>query len=181
MMEKIMNKENSKKKRIIIIALIIIGLATVVVFLMQSGILHRIYGKLYKGNHIELDLSIYYDGELIPSDNIQVTCINPEGKNELLNNDDLKYSIKGGEYSKYIFAVTIQDTNYKEPVILELEFLNANDWYISNSNCIIEIQNQDGQLNCNYKISTEYNDKKIEDVYDNKQMEDRKIKISWGI
>ena len=61
------------------------------------------------------------------------------------------------------------------------EFLNANDWYISNSNCIIEIQNQDGQLNCNYKISTEYNDKKIEDVYDNKQIEDRKIKISWGI
>lgn len=174
-----MTKGNLKKK-IIVIVLAIIALVAVAIFMTQSNILHRIYGKLYKGNHIELNLSVYYEGEQITSDNIKITCINPEGKNESINSKDLKYSIKGGEYGKYIFIVTIED-RFQEDMVLELEFLNANDWYISDSNCIIEIQNQDDELNCSYRITTEYNDETTDDLSGEKQMEDGKIKITWGI
>lgn len=174
-----MNKVNIKKK-IIIISLATILSVVAITYFINSNTFEKIYGKLYTGDHIELDLSIYYEGELITSDNIEITCINPEGKNEQIDKEDLKYSIKGGEYGKYIFTVTIED-KVQGDVVLELQFLNANDWYISNSNCIIEIQNDNGILNCNYKISTEYNDDTSSELSGEKQIEAGKVEISWGI
>ena len=177
-----MNKGNREKKKIILILLSFILLVGAALFLVKSHTIQRIYGKLYTGDHIELDLSIYYKGELLTSDCIDITCINPQGKHESIGKDaeTSKYSVKGGEYGKYIFTVTIEDKT-EEPVVLELKFLNTNDWYISDNNCIIEIQNIDGILNCNCKINTEYNDGTLSDYSNEKQIENGKVEFSWGI
>ena len=175
-----MNKGKLKKKKIIITLLVTMLLVCVFIYFINSNIFVKIYGKFYTGDHIELDLSIYYKGELITGDSIDITCINPQGKNEQINRDTSKYSVKGGEYGKYVFSVTIKN-KIEETVVLELEFLNANDWYISKSRCVIEIDELDGELNCNYEVTTKYNDGTSLDYSEKKTIKDGKVEFSWGI
>lgn len=194
-----MSKIKRKKKKVFISLLVLLGLVALVMFSIYSNVFQIIRGKLYSGNRIELDLSIYYNGNLITSDMINVTCTNPEGQKEKVVENVSKYSVKGGKYGKYYFYVTIKkdiDNNIEnneevskinnpkeiieETITLELQFLNSNDWYISKSDCIVEIDSIGGKLNCNCKVSTEYNDGTSSDYYEEKIIEDDIIRFSWG-
>mgnify|MGYP003490191933 CR=1 FL=1 len=89
-------------------------------------------------------------------------------KDELNDEEDIMDSIFDEEY--------IEDN-----IVIELKFVNANDWYISDNNCLIEIQNIDGILNCNCRIDTEYNDGTSSNYSKEKPMENGKVEFSWGI
>lgn len=188
-----MRKIFAKKRNILIVAIIAVLLGIVV-----YKIYPMIYGKLYSGNHINLDLSIYYKGKQLKADDYKIECINPKGKNDSISKDGTQYAVKGGEYGCYSFVITIfshvvdaadveietSDETYieniKEEVIIELQFLNSNDWYISNSNCKIEIQNIEGLLNSNCVIDTEYNDGTTSEYSKHKQFDNGKVEFTWG-
>lgn len=190
-----MRKFFTKKRNIITIT---ISLFVVICTLVVYNTYPIIYGKLYSGNHIKLDLSIIYEGKQLELEKFKIECINPEGDIESINRDGNRYAVKGGEYGEYKFAVTISadildeeniddntddniDYRREDNIVIELQFINANDWYISDNNCIIEIQNIDGILNCNCKINTEYNDGTSSDYSNEKQIENGKVEFSWGI
>ena len=190
-----MRKIFTKRKNILIIVTIIVSLLLGVILYKTYPV---IYGKLYSGNHIKLDLSIYYKGKQLEADDYKIECINPKGKNESISEEGIQYAVKGGEYGCYSFVITIfshvmdekdvemetLDKTYiehvKEEVIVELKFLNSNDWYISNSNCKIEIQNIDGLLNSKCVIDTEYNDGTSSEYSKQKQFDNGKVEFSWG-
>ena len=157
-----------------------------------------IYGKLYSGNHINLDLSIYYKGKQLEADDYKIECINPKGKNEAISKEGTQYAVKGGEYGCYSFVITILShvidatdveietsgetyiEHVNEEVIVELKFLNSNDWYISSSNCKIEIQNIEGLLNSNCIIDTQYNDGTSSEYSKQKQFDNGNVEFLWG-
>lgn len=195
-----MSKIKRKNRKVLISSLVILGLSALVMLLIYSNVFQIIRGKLYSGNRIELDLSIYYNGNLITSDMINVTCTNPEGQNEKVAENVSKYSVKGGKYGKYYFQVTIKKDidnnienseevskisntkeNIEETITLELQFLKSNDWYISKSDCVVEIDSIGGNLNCSCKVSTEYNDGTSSDYYEEKVIEDNIVRFSWGL
>lgn len=169
-----MSNTNINKKKIIIILLAFIMVAVMIICFINSKAFQRIYGKLYTGNHINLDLSIYYDGKLINADDMEIVCVNPENDVEKIDKNGSKYSVKGGKYGKYIFTVTIEDD-----FVIELHFLNMNDWYISNSICNIEVKNVDGLLNCDCRIKTEYNDGTTVNSTKQKPLENGKVVFLW--
>lgn len=173
-----MRKINLKKMSIAIILVIL------VVFCIFYSVFPRIYGKLYSGNHIKMDLSIYYEGNQISIDDLEVKCVNPQNLVSQIKKDGSKYSVKGGKYGRYIFTVTIPRIyieNGEEDIIIELQYLNSNDWYISDSECVIDIRNVDGLVSCNCKINTKYNDGTSADYSEEKQIENGNVKFSWGI
>lgn len=190
-----MRKIFTKRRNILIImTIIIVAILGIVLYKTYP----MIYGKLYSGNHIKLDLSIYYKGKQLETDDYKIECINPKGKNESISTEGTKYAVKGGVYGRYSFIITINsnvmdeifteieetDETYiehvKEEVIIELQFLNSNDWYVSNSNCKIEIQNIDGLLNSKCVIDTEYNDGTSSEYSKQKQFDNGKVEFSWG-
>ena len=185
-----MRKFFTKKRNIIALTIIIL---VVVCTLVVYNIYPIISGRLYSGNHINLDLSISYEGKQLETRDFKVECINPEGNIEFISKDGNKYAVKGGKYGEYRFLVIIStdilneeniDDNIEyieDNIVIELQFINANDWYISDSNCIIEIQNVDGALNCNCTIDTEYNDGTSLDYSNEKPIENGKVEFLWGI
>lgn len=178
-----MRKFFTKKRNIIAIVTVIL---VVICAVVAYNIYPIIYGKLYSGNHITIDLSISYEEKQLGTDDFKVECVNPEGDIETISREGYKYAVKGGEYGEYKFVVTIDakifDEEYIEDnIVIELKFVNANDWYISDNNCLIEIQNIDGILNCNCRIDTEYNDGTSSNYSKEKPMENGKVEFSWGI
>lgn len=190
-----MRKIFAKRRNILIIVTAIFVVLLGVVLYNTYPI---IYGRLYSGDHINLDLSICYEGKQLEEDDYKIECINPEGKKESISKDAQQYSVRGGEYGCYRFIITICSDVFgetvveleesgeeyiehiKEEVIVELQFLNSNDWYISDSNCIIEIENIDGIRNCDCSINTEYNDGTSSEYGDVKQIENAKVEFTWG-
>lgn len=95
-----------------------------------------IYGKLYSGNHIGINISIYYEGKQISLDDLEIKCVNPQNQVEQIEKDNSGYSVKGGKYGRYIFTVTIPSVYVEageEDTIIALQYLNLNDWYISDT------------------------------------------------
>ena len=177
-------KEWLTKRRTIVIIGIVIGIAALVVVMHHTYPI--IYGKLYSGNHIKLDFAISYEGKQLSTDDFKVECINPEDDNESISKEGSKYAVEGGEHGAYKFIVTvdaakINDESIEDNIVIELKYINANDWYISDNNCVIEIQNVDGLLNCDCKINTEYNDGGITEYSKEKPIENGKVEFSWGI
>lgn len=173
-----MKKINLKKMSIVIILVIL------VIFCVLYSVFPIIYGKLYSGNHIKIDLSIYYEGNQINIDDLEVKCVNPQNQVSQIEKDGSEYSVKGGTYGKYTFILTIPGTcieNGEEDIIIELQYLNSNDWYISDSKCMIDIRNVNGLVSCNCKINTKYNDGTTADYSEEKETENGNVKFSWGI
>ena len=183
-----MRKFFTKKRNVIAL---IIAMLVFICILAVYNTYPIIYGKLYSGNHINIDLSINYEGKQLELDDFKVECINPEGDIESISKDGNKYAVKGGDYGEYKFVVTIDAKifdeennityNTEDNIVIELQFINANDWYISDNNCVIEIQNADGALNCNCKINAEYNDGTTSNYLKVKSIENGKVVFSWGI
>lgn len=133
-------KKNNLKKMSIFIIFVIL-LMSIFIY----NIFPIIYGKLYSGNHIGIDISIYYDEIQISLDDVEIKCVNPDNKVEQVEKKDATYSVKGGKYGRYIFTITIPGTHIKEGeenIIVELQYLNSNDWYISDTDCIINIKSE---------------------------------------
>lgn len=190
-----MSKFFAKRRNIlIIVAIVLVVLLGIVLYKTYPVI----YGKFYSGNHITLDLSIYYKGKQLKADDYKIECINSEGKNEAISKEGTEYAVKGGEYGCYNFVITIfpyvmdpadveieiSNGTYTEHIIqepsIELQFVNSNDWYISNSNCKIEIQNIEGLLNSKCVIDTEYNDGTSSEYSKQKQFNNGKVEFTWG-
>ncbi len=178
-----MRKFFTKKRNVIALT---IAIVVVICILAVYNTYPIIYGKLYSGNHINLDLSISYEGRQLKTTDFKVECINPEGNIEKVSKADNKYAVRGGEYGEYTFLVTIDtkifdEENIENNIVIEFQFINANDWYISDNNCVIEIRNIDGALNCDCTIDTEYNDGTSSNYFKEKQIENGNVEFTWGI
>ena len=170
------------KKRNVIATVIFVAICAMVIY----NLFPIIYGKLYSGNHIKLDLSVSYEGKQLEATDFDVECINPQGNIEKVSKDGSKYAVKGGKYGEYKFILTIDgkifdEDNTEDNIVIELQFINANDWYISDNNCLIEIHNIDGELKCDCKVDTEYNKGTTSNYHIEKTIKNRKVEFSWGI
>ncbi len=173
-----MKRVNLKKLSIIIIPI------SIVMFFVIYSSFPMIYGKLYSGNHIEMDFLVYYQGRQVDIDCLEIKCVNPQNQVCQIEKDGSKYGVKGGEYGRYIFTLTIPKSyidDGQEDIVIELQYHNSNDWYISNSECTIDIRNVDGVVSCKCKVNTKYNDDTSTEYLEEKQVEKGSVRFSWGI
>lgn len=143
-----------------------------------------IKGHLYSGDHIVIDLTIFLDGKEVSLDNLSTTC---RFENEIcrVTSENGIYKTSGGEYGEYQFELVIPSQHlngYEKDINLNLNYINSNDWYISKSDCIINLYTDgNGILSGNATINTKYNDNtSYNNKYDLKLI-DHAIKINWGL
>ncbi len=165
-----------KKKWIIIFS--ILAFITISIIL----VLPVLQGKLYSGDYINMNIKVMYNGKII--DKYSVSCTNPN--NEIVNVDkkDSSYSVDGGEYGKYSFRICVEKEDVEglnDNITINLDYINANNWYISNSDCVINISTQDEAYNCQCEVLTKYNDGTTDKYEDIKGVVDGVVTFTWGI
>ena len=167
-----------KKKLILAIAFVaILGL------LLLKGY-PIVQGKLSFGNRINMAISIFYNGKQISMNEVEVSCKNPNDQPCDIEIQGSKYSVKGGAYGAYTYTITIPAKymdNRNEDVAIELAYINANSWYISDSNCVITIEEQDGVSSCKCEVETKYNDGTSTDYLKGDEIENGVVQFTWGI
>ena len=170
----------TKHKLIIIISFLLIIAGSLIYFKFAP----MIKGKLYNGNRITINVSIYLDDKKLNLQNISAEC---SFENEVCNltSDNGKFQTKGGKYGEYRFKVMVpdkQNNGLNHNLTLNLNFLNSNDWHISKSDCCIYLYtNKNDSLSGNAVIKTKYNDRSSKtNNYDiNETTGD--ISLNWGL
>ena len=143
-----------------------------------------IQGRLYLGNRISLDISVYFNGELIDIKELEVRCKDPRNVYLDIETVDSRCCVRGGEYGAYTYIVVVPakfigDTD--ENITIELVYINANSWYISDSRCVIKIEEQDGIRECSCEIKTKVNDGSSTDYLKESSIERGIVQFTWGI
>lgn len=142
-----------------------------------------IKGKLYNGNRITLNVSIYVNDKELELQNVSAEC---SFENEVCNikSENGKFQTKGGKYGEYCFKITIpsiERNTLTDDLILNLNFLNSNDWYISKSDCCIYLYTDNNSLSGNATINTKYNDNTVKtNVFDIDETTGD-ISLHWGL
>ena len=171
---------NKVKKKLI---LILIGLLTVISCIVVIIKFPAIQGKLSSNDHIKLKIRLLFDGKIVEVENKYITCVYETGEVCTVNGNEEIYSVKGGRYGQYKFQISVPGESlqgYDEDVIIHLNYMNANDWYISDSDCTIALSKQNGGLYGTVNINTKYNDGNSI-VYDDTQvLQDNTLEINWG-
>lgn len=170
----------TKHKLILIISIILIIAGSLIYYKFGPVI----KGKIYNGNRITLDLRIFLDDKELNPEHVSAVCT---FENEIYNleSENGKFQTKGGNYGEYRFKIVIpvkQNIELKNDLILNLNFLNANDWYISESDCSIHLYtNQNNTFSGNAVIETKYNDKSSKtNKYDINEAAGE-INLNWGL
>ncbi len=171
-----------KKKNIIIIsvALLLILVVAVVCIAFYSVI----EGKFYNGNRITLDASLTLDGENIDLEKCTVKCVTPQNKEATVTYEDGKYGVAGGEYGKYAFTISVPKELVEgadQNINIVLNYINSNSWYISNSDCDIDIIKDDNGYKAGLDVTTKYNDGNSCQYEDTKKIEGETAEFTWGI
>lgn len=170
----------SKYKLIIITASILMIASTIIYYKFRPVI----NGKFYSGNRITVSLSIFLDDRELSLDNRNASCTY-ENETCSLKMENGTLQTKGGHYGEYCFKIIIpagQLGEHANNLILNLNYLNANDWYISKSDCIIRLYTkEDNTISGNAVINTKYNDNSSKvNKYDINESVGE-ISLNWGL
>lgn len=169
------------KRKIIMLLSIVFILILIIIITINFPI---IQGKLYTGDHIKISLTINYNNQKLNLNNLNVTCTYQEKEDCKVTSNNGNYSIKGGEYGKYVFTIMIPKehlVNYTDDLIIHLNYINTNNWYILNSDCTINLNHDNNILSGDFIVHTKYNDGTVQNDQKEIELTDGIINIDWGI
>ncbi len=155
----------------------------VIIFLFLAGLktIPIIWGHIYTGDHIRIHLDLKYQGVDMPLEDLEITLINKEDK---VSSNSGTYSTRGKAYGEYDFRILIPKgylPGYEKDLTLVLNYMNANDWYISDSYCSINLENEDGMILGDYSVKIEYNDGAKANYEDRVEAINEVVSIHWGV
>lgn len=170
-----------KKKRIFV------GIFILVIILSGGYILSKnpvIEGHTYNKDRIEIVVDVFLDGKKVSLESLK-SVGSFEGKECEISSKDGIYKTRGGEYGEYKFNIDIPAKklgDLKKDIELNLKYINSNNWYISKSNCIINLYTGDnGEIYGNASVFTDYNDgSSYKNTY-NWNIIKNVIDINWGL
>lgn len=174
-------KTKHKTMPILILILIALAIGGITFCIMKAPI---IKGHLYAGDHIAIDVTVFLDGKEVSLDNLSTTCSFENEICKVTSNNGV-YKTSGGKYGEYLFQLVIPSERldgYEKDITLNLDYINSNDWYISKSDCRINLYTDgNGTLSGNTTLNTKYNDNtSYNHKYDLKLI-DNAININWGL
>ncbi len=173
-----------KKKNIIIISVALLLLLLLVVTVVGIGFYPMIEGRFYNGNRITLNASLTLDGKSIDMEKCIIKCTTPQDKEVAVTSDNGKYGVEGGEYGEYTFTITVPNELVEgadKDINIALNYINANNWYISNSDCEINISKHDNGYKASLNTTTKYNDGNTCQYEDTKEIKDYVVEFTWGV
>lgn len=171
-----------KRKNIIIISVALLLLLVVTV--VGIGFYPMIEGRFYNGNRITLNASLTLDGKSIDMEKCTIKCATPQNKEVVITSDNGKYGVEGGEYGKYTFTITVPKELVEgadKDINISLNYINANNWYISNSDCEINIAKDENGYKASLNVTTKYNDGNDYQYEDTKEIKDYLVDFTWGV
>jgi len=171
-----------KHKNIMIIPIVLVFIIIIIVIIVNN--LPIIQGKLYTGDRIKINLVVNYNGQKLSLDNLNATCIYQKKDNQIVKSNNGNYSTKGGGYGKYVFRIIIPEKyidGYENDITIDLNYINTNNWYISNNDCIVNLINNNDILSGDFTVNTKYNDGTIEEHQSEIELIDNVININWGM
>lgn len=163
----------------IVLIMIMVGIVFVVLFFPQ------VRNRFDKGDKITVDVNILLNEKEVVLSDLNATCIYENSVSCDVYSKDGRYSTKGGEYGLYSFEVIIpkeQLEGYDQDLTLKLNYINANDWNISETTCNINlVSNTKGNLVGTYYLDTIYNNKDNVKQENEIVIDDGILELNWGI
>lgn len=170
-----------KYKVILIVSIIVIF--TLVIIIYSIGI-PRIKGHLYRGDHITINLTVNLDGSAISLNNLNATCIYDNKAENTVNSLDGTYKTKGGRYGNYSFEIIIPKDRligYDNDMIIKLDYLNTNNWFISKSDCTIDLYTSENDISGRSFVRVKHNDGTSNEYNKDIELNNNAININWGL
>ena len=170
----------AKRKIILILLFVFIIIGIGLSIMIQTPIGQRYF---FKGNRITVNLKVFVDDKELSLDQLVVTC-NFEKKACDVTSDNKTFHTAGGKYGLYEFTVTIPKERldeYGKDILLNLNYLNANNWYISNSDCVIYLKTDNNMLTGKTEVTVKYNDNTSQNYIKDVKSLDNSVNINWGI
>ncbi len=171
----------TKYKTVIIIAVIVVIILLMVVFFIG---IPRIRGHLYTGDRITVNLFVNFDGTAISLKDLNATCTYENKVDTIVNSLDGIYKTRGGEYGKYSFELIIPKDRligFDNDLLIKLDYLNTNNWYISESNCIIDLYTGENRIYGSSNVIVKYNDGTSDEYNKDIDMNNSVINVNWGL
>jgi len=143
----------------------------------------KIYGEIYSGNRITLNLTIFFEGKPISLDKAEVYCDFDNSSCELYSENGI-YKTRGGKYGKYHFKVILPKGSLdgiENDIVLNLNYINTNSWYISKNNCIFNLYESNDTIVGDANVNVKYNDNNTENHNFNLINKDNVFNINWGL
>jgi len=170
----------AKRKIILILLFVFIIIGIGLSIMIQTPIGQRYF---FKGNRITVNLKVFVDDKELSLDQLFVTCTF-ENKDCDVTSDSGTFHTAGGNYGLYKFTVTIPKERldeYGDDILLNLNYLNANNWYISNSDCVIYLKTDNNMLTGKTEVTVKYNDNTSQNYIKDVKSLDNSVNINWGI
>jgi len=171
----------STKRRILLILLFVVIILGIGVFIIINTPIEQKY--FFKGNRITVNLKIFVDDKEISLDNLLATCTF-EKKGCDVSSQSGTFKTAGGDYGLYKFTITIpkeQLNEYGNDILLNLNYLNSNNWYISNSDCVIHLKTDNNIISGESEVTVQYNDNTSQDYKKDIKSINDSIDINWGL
>ena len=170
----------AKRKIILILLFVFIIIGIGLSIMIQTPIGQRYF---FKGNRITVNLKVFVDDKELSLDQLFVTCTF-ENKDCDVTSDSGTFHTASGNYGLYKFTVTIPKERldeYGDDILLNLNYLNANNWYISNSDCVISIKTDNNTLSGKAGVTVKYNNNAPKSYINDIKSIDNSIDINCGI
>ena len=172
---------NAKYKIIAIILLIFLIFGIAFYFIIKTP---RVQSYFYKGNCITINLKIFVNDKEISLDNL-IAKDSFENKDCQVTSKNGTFTMAGGKYGLYKVTLTIPKERldeYGSDILLNLNYLNANDWYISNSDCVISLKTDSNNvLSGKTEVNVKYNDNTSQNHKKGIESLDDLINVNWGL
>ena len=171
----------SLKRRIIFYAIIIFIIFGIGFYIIIKSPIGQRY--LFKGDRITVNLKVFVDDKEVSLNDLIATC-KYEKNNCDVTSQNGTYKSAGGDYGLYKFSVTIPKERFNEygnDILLNFNFLNANNWYISNSDCVISIKTDNNILSGKAGVTVKYNNNAPKSYINDIKSIDNSIDINCGI
>lgn len=164
------------------IIVIILALFVEIVSSQEDG-WARLAGHFYPGDHITLNMSIKIDDFDISLSDAKITC-DFNGDEQNISVDSQTIKTHGGDYGCYCYHIIIPADllNREEDLAFNVEYMNANNWYIVTHNCDIVLTNTENSYTGSMDVASEFNNGRKETLTcEFEPDDDGTLSVMWGL
>lgn len=164
--------------KFVILGLVLLGFLTYIFISFGP----MIWGKIYSGDRITVNLTLFFEGKQIPLEGVEVQCDFENSQCEF-NAKNGTYKTEGGKYGKYHFKVLIPKVSVEgieNDITLDLNYINTNSWYISDSRCVINLYENGNAIMGDANVNVKYNNNTTTNHLFDLVSKDNVISITWG-
>ena len=173
-------------KKNIFIAIIILA-SFLILFVVIFFIINypRIKGHFYTGERINVNLKVISNGHEVPLNDLVATGTYDYNNDFDVVSENGVYKALGGEHGHYQFEIVIPKerlSEYDHDLIVQLNYINTNNWYISKKRCVINLDfDENGFTSGNSSVYISYNDRTSSEYKDKIKFNDNIISVDWGL